>query len=154
MRMIKRLTVVIAAMAAACLAGCGGAKGDFDVAALGNDLATKITYQDSLAQMDLDSAGMFLNLSGLDVVKASVYEGSGADDVPFLFGIAHSHKLIKETVDCVHINQVRIHLVAEYFDDLLGLAFSKEAVIDMHADQLLADRLDQQRRNDGRIHTA
>ena len=77
MRMIKRLTVVIAAMAAACLAGCGGAKGDFDVAALGNDLATKITYQDSLAQMDLDSAGMFLNLSGLDVVKASVYEGSG-----------------------------------------------------------------------------
>ena len=77
MRMMKRFMVAITVVAATVLAGCGGAKADFDVDTLGSDLATKITYQDSLAQMDLDSAGMFLNLSGLDVVKASVYEGSG-----------------------------------------------------------------------------
>ena len=77
MRMIRRLTIVTMVAAAMLLAACGGKKADFDVAALGNDLATKITYQDSLGQMDLDSAGMFLNLSGLNVVKASIYEGSG-----------------------------------------------------------------------------
>ncbi len=77
MRMMKRFMVAVTVVAAVVLAGCGGKKADFDVDGLANDLATKITYQDSLAQMDLDSAGMFLNLSGLDVVKASVYEGSG-----------------------------------------------------------------------------
>ncbi len=78
MRMMKRFMVAVKVVAAVVvLAGCDGKKADFDVDALANDLATKITYQDSLAQMDLDSAGMFLNLSGLDVVKASVYEGSG-----------------------------------------------------------------------------
>ncbi len=77
MKRTVRIFAVAAAVAAVALAACGGKKADFVVDALGNDLATKITYKDSLAQMDLDSAGMFLNLSGLDVVKASVYEGSG-----------------------------------------------------------------------------
>ena len=77
MRTIRRLTVAVIAVSAMILAGCGSKKADFDVDKLGSDLATNITYQDSLSQLDLDSAGMFLNLSGLDVVKASVYEGSG-----------------------------------------------------------------------------
>lgn len=76
--MRKTVSTVIAMMAAiAVLAGCGGKKADFDVAALGNDLATKITYADTLAPMDLDMAGMFLNLSDVNVTKAAIYEGSG-----------------------------------------------------------------------------
>ena len=74
---MRKTVLLIAAVAALLLAGCGGKKADFDVAALGNDLATKITYEDSLGQMDLDMAGMFLNLSDVNVTKAAIYEGSG-----------------------------------------------------------------------------
>ena len=41
---MRKLIVLVAMVAAvAVLAGCGGKKADFDVATLGNDLATKIT---------------------------------------------------------------------------------------------------------------
>ena len=74
-----KTTVYALVLSAVCMlfAACGGKKADFDVDALGNDLATKITYKDSLGKMDLDTAGMFLNLSGLNVTKAAIYEGSG-----------------------------------------------------------------------------
>ena len=75
---MRKLTILMAMVAAvAVLAGCGGKKADFDVDALGGDLATKITYADSLAPMDLDFAGMFLNLADVNVTKAAIYEGSG-----------------------------------------------------------------------------
>ncbi len=78
MRKMRMLTVVAAVAAMLMgLVACGGSKGDFDVAALGNDLSTKITYADSLGQMDIDTASMFLNLSDVNVVKAAIYEGSG-----------------------------------------------------------------------------
>ena len=75
MRKMRAVAAAIAAMAV--LAACGGKKADFDVATLGNDLDTKITYEDELAPMELDFAGMFLNLSDVNVTKASIYEGSG-----------------------------------------------------------------------------
>ena len=76
--MMRRLGFIAAIVTVlALVAGCGGKKADFDVASLGNDLATKITYADTLAPMDLDMAGMFLNLSDVNVTKASIYEGSG-----------------------------------------------------------------------------
>ena len=74
---MRKFTLICVAVAALMLAGCGGKKADFDVAALGNDLATNITYEDSLGQMDLDMARMFLNLSDVNVTKAAIYEGSG-----------------------------------------------------------------------------
>ncbi len=78
MRRMKMLKVVAAvAVMLMGLVACGGSKGDFDVATLGNDLSTKITYADSLGQMDIDTASMFLNLSDVNVVKAAIYEGSG-----------------------------------------------------------------------------
>ena len=60
----------------ALLAGCAK-KADFDVDALAGDLNTKITYKDTLSPMDIDMAGMFLNLSDVNVIKAAIYEGSG-----------------------------------------------------------------------------
>ena len=77
---MKRTKITAAlAMAAALvmLVGCGGKKADFDVDTLASDLDTKITYADTLSPMDLDMAGMFLNLSDTNVTKAAVYEGSG-----------------------------------------------------------------------------
>ena len=77
MRM-KKIAAAVAGIAALMLvAGCGAGKADFDVNALGNDLATKITYADSLSPMDVQMAGMFLNLADVNVVNASIYEGSG-----------------------------------------------------------------------------
>ena len=75
---IRKFAVVVMVMTLlSAVAGCGSKKADFDVAALGNDLATKITYADTLAQMDIDTASMFLNLSDLNVAAAAIYEGSG-----------------------------------------------------------------------------
>ena len=44
--------------------------------------------------------------------------------------------------------------MAEHRDDLLALALAHEAVVDMHADQLPAHRLDEQRGHDGGVHAA
>ena len=44
----------------------------------------------------------------------------------------------------IHVDEIRVHLVLEHVDDLLGLALTHEAVVHMHADELLAHRLDEQ----------
>ena len=78
MRKIMRTAVItVMVFAVALLAACGGKSADFDVDTLGNDLATNITYEDSLAKMDLDMAGMIMNLSDVNITKAAIYEGSG-----------------------------------------------------------------------------
>ena len=77
MRTIKRTAAFAMAAAIVLLTGCGDKKADFDVDTLAGDLDTKITYSDTLSPMDLDMAGMFLNLSDISVTKAAVYEGSG-----------------------------------------------------------------------------
>ena len=78
----------------------------------------------------------------------------GADDLALGLGIGNAGEPIEEAVDCVDINEVGVHLIAEHLDDLLGLAFAKQTVIDVDTDELLADRLDQQRRDDGAVNAA
>lgn len=76
MRKMKLFTIVTV-VAAFVLGACGGKKADFDVDTLGSELNEQITYADTLMPLDLDTAGMFLNLSGINVTKAAIYEGSG-----------------------------------------------------------------------------
>ena len=76
MRKMKLCTIVTV-VATFVLGACGGKKADFDVEALGNELNEQITYADTLMPLDLDTAGMFLNLSEINVTKAAIYEGSG-----------------------------------------------------------------------------
>ena len=76
MRKMK-LFMIVTVVAAFVLGACGGKKADFDVEALGNELNEQITYADTLMPLDLDTAGMFLNLSEINVTKAAIYEGSG-----------------------------------------------------------------------------
>lgn len=71
------LLVTVMTVLVCCLAGCGSKEASFDVKALGNDLNTKITYQDSLMELDTDTASMFLNLSDINIVNSAIYEGSG-----------------------------------------------------------------------------
>ncbi len=66
------------------------------------------------------------------------------DDVSLLLGVGDTGEKVEEAVDRVDIDEVRLHLVAEDFDDLLGFAFAKQAVVDVDTDQLIADRLDEQ----------
>lgn len=76
MRKMRKLAIIAMVTLCALLAGCAK-KADFDVDALAGDLNTKITYKDTLSPMDIDMAGMFLNLSDVNIIKAAIYEGSG-----------------------------------------------------------------------------
>lgn len=77
---MKRIGKVVTSVviAASLLAGCGSKEASFKVGDLGNDLNTKITYQDELMLLDVETASMFLNLSDISIVDSAIYEGSGA----------------------------------------------------------------------------
>ena len=77
-----------------------------------------------------------------------------ADDLALLLRFCHTGQLIQEAVDCIHIDQIRVHLVAEYLDDLLRFTLTQQTVIHVDAYKLLPDRANQKRRYNGRIHAA
>ena len=70
---------------------------------------------------------------------------SGSDTPASLFG---------EAIRGVHVDEICIHLMAEDLHDLLRLSLAEQTVIDVYADQLLTDSLDEQGGNDGRIDAA
>ena len=74
MRVIAVLATIL--IGAGLLAGCGSKKA-MNTDEVAGRLLGEITYQDSLTKTDLDTAGMFLNLSGIDVTSAAIYESSG-----------------------------------------------------------------------------
>ena len=78
----------------------------------------------------------------------------GADDLALLFGIGDAGELVEEAVDCVNVDEVGVHPVAEHLDDLLGLALAQEAVVHVDADELLSDGLDQEGCDDGAVDAA
>ena len=77
-----------------------------------------------------------------------------ADDLALGLRIGHARELVKKTIHGVHIDEVRVHLVAEYVDDLFGLALAEKPVVDVDTGELPADGLDEKRRDDGRIDAA
>lgn len=70
----------------------------------------------------------------------------------FLDKLVDVDELVEEAIGGVHIDQVGVHLVLEHIDDLLALALAHQAVIHMHADELLADSLDEQRRDNRAVN--
>ena len=78
----------------------------------------------------------------------------GSDNFPLLFRFGNAGQLVQEPVRRVDINQIGLHLIAEHFNHLLRLPFTQQSMVDMYTNQLLADGLDQQRGNNGRIHSA
>ena len=77
-----------------------------------------------------------------------------ANDFALLLRLRDARELVKEAIDCVDVHEVGVHLVAEDLDHLLGLALAQKTMVHMHANQLLAHSLDQQRCDHGGIHTA
>ena len=69
-----------------------------------------------------------------------------ADDLPFGLRVGHPGQLVQETVHCVYIDQVGIHLVAEHLDHLFRFSLPQETVVYVDAGELLTHRLDQQGR--------
>lgn len=56
--------------------GCGSSKA-MSVSEVSDRLLKEIAYQDTLSKIDLDTAAMFFNLSGIDIKEAAIYETSG-----------------------------------------------------------------------------
>ena len=79
---------------------------------------------------------------------------SPPDDLSLLLGVGHTRQLVEEPVGRIDVDQVGVHIISEDFDDLLRLTLSEEAVVDVHADELLADRLDEQGCDDAAVDTA
>ena len=77
-----------------------------------------------------------------------------ADDLPLGLGVGDARQLVEKTIDGIHIDEIRVHFVPEDLDDLLRLTFAQKTVVDVDADQLLADGLDQQRGHHAGIHAA
>ena len=77
-----------------------------------------------------------------------------ADDLALRLRVGHAGQLVEEAVDRVYIDEVRAKLFAENLDNLLRLALAEQTMVDMDADELLADRLDEQRRDDGAVDAA
>lgn len=75
---MKKFVAVMVVTSAVLMAGCGSKEVSFDVSNLGGDLNSKITYDEELSLMDVDTASMFLNLSDINIVNSAIYESSGA----------------------------------------------------------------------------
>ena len=78
----------------------------------------------------------------------------GADDLALALRLGDARQLIQKAVYRVDVDEVGVHLIAEHRHYLFGLALAQQAVVDVHADEVFADRLDQERRHYGRIDPA
>lgn len=76
--MKKILTVAAIFILTGMLMACGRKAVDIDIVKLGDRLSSEIAYDDSLGKLGVDKAGMFLNLTDIDIVDGVIYEGAGA----------------------------------------------------------------------------
>ena len=98
-----------------------------------------------------EEADLIANLAGLLLEHANEL---GADNLTLGLGLLDVHELVQEAVGGVNVNQVGIHLIFEDVDDLLALALAHQAVVHVHADELLADGLDEQGRDNRTVDAA
>ena len=91
-----------------------------------------------------EEADLVANLAGLLLEHANEL---GTDDFTLGLGLFDIDELAQEAIGGINIGQVRVHLVFKDIDDLFTLALAHKAVVHMHADKLLANSLNEQRRN-------
>ena len=77
-----------------------------------------------------------------------------ADRAPFLLGVGDAGELAEEALLGVDVDERDVEVVAERLDDLHGLVFPEQAVIDEDARELVADGLVDEQRGDRRVHSA
>ncbi len=98
-----------------------------------------------------EEINLVVHLAGLFLEHA---DELAADDLALGLRLVYAGQQIQEAVGGVHVHQIRVHLVLEHVDDLLGLALAHKAVVHVHAHEVLPDGLDQQRRNHAGVHAA
>lgn len=86
---MKKINMIVGLLLAAAvvMAGCGksadnGAAAskaaDASASAIGNDLLSKISYEDDMSELDLDMAMMMMDLSDVDIKDSFICESTGA----------------------------------------------------------------------------
>ena len=75
------------------------------------------------------------------------------DHLALGFRICHTGQLIQEAINSINVNQVSVHLIAEHFNHLFRFTLTEQTMVNVHANELLADGLDQQSSDDGRVDT-
>ncbi|MBR5407523.1 MAG: DUF4358 domain-containing protein [Lachnospiraceae bacterium] len=73
----KTVCILMVAVMLLMTAGCKGSA-DVDAKALADALRNQVTYNDDLASIDLDTAGMFYSFGDAEINEAYFYESSGA----------------------------------------------------------------------------
>ena len=93
-------------------------------------------------------AGELAGFFGKDLYEDAAY------DLALGLRVGDAGKSVEEAVDCVHVYEIEVELLAEDFADLLGLAFAQKAVVDVHAGEALAYGFGDERRADGGVYAA
>ena len=76
-----------------------------------------------------------------------------ANDFTFLFRIRHISQFAKEAVYSIYINEVCLHFITEYLNNLFRFAFTKQAMVYVYAGQLIADGTNQECCNNRGVYT-
>jgi len=74
----KKIIVGLLSVIAISAVGCAGKTKEITVTELGESLLSNITYEDELAAIDLETAGMIYYLENAEITNACIYESSGA----------------------------------------------------------------------------
>ena len=77
-----------------------------------------------------------------------------ADDLSLALGVRNAGEQIQEAIGSVNVDQVCVQLVAENFNNVFGLVLSHQAMVNVDADQLLSDCLDEQCGDNGAVNAA
>jgi hypothetical protein len=85
---------------------------------------------------------------------SKTFDEGVADDLALGLGLVNTLELAEKEIFGVGADNFDAHVLGEGRHNLIALVETQQAVVDEHADELIADRLVQQRRNDGGIDTA
>ncbi len=77
-----------------------------------------------------------------------------ADDLALLLRLLDAVEQLEEALLRLHVDERDVEMLAERLDDLPGLVLAQQAVVDEDARELLADRLVDEQRRDGRVDAA
>ena len=77
-----------------------------------------------------------------------------ADNLALLFRVGHALERREESIRRIDSNDVDAQVLGERVHDLVALMMAQQAVVDEDADELVADRLVQQRGHDRRVDAA
>ena len=92
-----------------------------------------------------------LELAGLLLEDADKLR---ADDLAFLFRVRDARQLAEEPLARVDVDEVCAQLVPEDPHDLFRLPLAEQAVVDVHAGELVTDGAQQERGHDRAVHAA